>query len=33
MSKWHNKIGKPLSSLEWLETHHNAKLIAKIGNT
>ena len=29
MSKWHNKIGKPLSSLEWLETHHNAKLIER----
>ena len=26
MSKWHNKTGKPLSSLEWLEVHHNAKL-------
>ena len=31
MSKWHNKIGKPLSSLEWLETHHNAKLIERKG--
>lgn len=29
MSKWHNKTGKALSSLEWLETHHNAKLLER----
>lgn len=29
MSKWHNEIGKPLSSLEWLEVHHNAKLLER----
>lgn len=26
MTKWHNKSGKPLSSLEWLKIHHSAKL-------
>jgi len=26
MSNWYNEIGKPLSSPDWLEVHHKAKL-------
>jgi SAM-dependent methyltransferase len=26
MSKWHNQTGRPLSSIQWLKTHHYAKL-------
>lgn len=26
MAKWHNNSNKPLSSVEWLNIHHNAKL-------
>ncbi len=26
MSKWHNNSNKPLSSIKWLDIHHNAKI-------
>jgi SAM-dependent methyltransferase len=29
MSTWHNESGKPLSSVAWLEAHHQAKLIER----